>query len=973
MGHEAKLRPFAVLMITLLFFGSGLAGVHASTPEGKASARATDLEPDNDNPNTAPEIISGEVIYGSLMIQRADDYYDLYHTSVPYGKVLNASLQMLDYNYSTTWQYNFNLYFLYFDGAHYTAFAASETDNKWDHITYLQVDVSQPLSVWVYVQVNQTQQGQVTTLAGNYTLSASISDPIPFSAGTYSGIMDARNGPNGRYYYKLDTTLPDNKIMRCRLQCPVNGDFDIYAYNIWPRYSHTNLGTLWQQNASFENSSLANIEEVDVGGSESSAYYIEVSAFDGAGVYQLFVDMDQNTPNDHNVPTKSMLVNDNYPHTSFADSGTDPIDWWVVNAKAGRSIPEFYFANLNGANNNLFAMIVFDNNLHFKSIKYNTQTGGWPDFGTTHPNPIMATISMKDVVVGYDGPIYICIQAIMNFDQSIHHIPSRGWYRMAFTLPNDPPQYAGGAPPITMDEDTVSQSLVLANYFSDPDGNNLTYGVMGSSYHTRPLVDNVTGLVSFTPEANWSGTETVRFRATDDGPGNKWAECNVTVMVNPVNDPPYLVPGMSVPDMTIKEGEITYTPDVTTLFADVDNLPSELKITPKVISFTTHPPGSILPIQYDVSSHSYKLGPCNLFYGSFNIQLSCTDNMPGTIPVSTSFYLNVTHVNHKPALRENIQDPMELTVKEHAKDDHLLLSDLFTDLDLPADYANDALAFCVTGAKDLLVSINEDGYLVIDTGTVQYVPGQHYEEKLLITAKDKTGLKATLNLTVYVDPVNDPPRVVTVSPTDTDIEISEGQRKLFSVTALDDDTPILSYSWSVDGKKDKNSKDYSFAFAPDFDAGPNTYTIQVDVFDGTTTVSHEWNITVDNVDRAPSGYINTPLNMTRFLKGTPVTLTAQGLDPDGDVLTFIWRDANGVELGRGATFTTDKLPKGTQKITLEINDSTLSVFEDVTVVVYTNPAPAAKSPGFDGLGAMAAIGVVLLLGAAKKLRQRKED
>jgi hypothetical protein len=118
MRHEAKLRPFGVLMITLLFLGSGLAGVHATTPEGKASARATDLEPDNDYANTAPEIVSDEIIYGSLMIQRVDDYVDAYHTTVPYGKVLNASLQMLDYNYSMPWQYNFNLYFLYFDGAH---------------------------------------------------------------------------------------------------------------------------------------------------------------------------------------------------------------------------------------------------------------------------------------------------------------------------------------------------------------------------------------------------------------------------------------------------------------------------------------------------------------------------------------------------------------------------------------------------------------------------------------------------------------------------------------------------------------------------------------------------------------------------------------------------------------------------------------------------------------------------------------
>jgi hypothetical protein len=102
-----------------------------------------------------------------------------------------------------------------------------------------------------------------------------------------------------------------------------------------------------------------------------------------------------------------------------------------------------------------------------------------------------------------------------------------------------------------------------------------------------------------------------------------------------------------------------------------------------------------------------------------------------------------------------------------------------------------------------------------------------------------------------------------------------------------------------------------------------------------------------------------------------VVLQAEGSDPDtGDVLTFIWRDANGIELGRGPTLSTDRLPKGTQTITLETNDSKGGSFATVTIIVWAPPPANTNTPGFEGVFAMAAIGAVLLLGAIRKLRQR---
>jgi len=971
-------------MIALLFLGSILPVAVGSGPEGGAQARTTDLEPDNNNLNTAPEIDLDTIISGSIMYTAANDYFDVYHTSLPYLKVLNASMNIIDWNPADPGEVNFQLQFYTLNGGNLVQIAGYDNTGSfnptrytpWESVLFFQVYTQQAMDVWVVIQVNLTAPPNpaVASQRGNYTLSVSMGDPIDFSGGQITGTMDKRGGSRSGYFYRLTTPIPDNKLATGRLQCPLNGDFDIYVYNVWPRFQHTDLGPLWQVNASWTNDSLGGVEMVQVGGSESSAMYIELRAFDGGGPFTFLWDQTSNSGlDDNNIPTKAMYVRDNYPHSEFIDQGSDAFDWWKVDARSGKEIPEIYFALTSAASNNLFAVVLFDQNLNFKSCKYNTQTGGWPNFGQQNPNPIMSAISIKNTLVSYDGPLYVCVQAIAHWygtGEGAAFIPARGTYKMTFTLPNAAPVFNGPMPVQQLQEDGTLETLVLANYFTDPDGDTLTYSVVGSVYNTRPTVDNQTGLVKFSPVANWSGTETVRFRITDNGPGNKAIEANVSVVVEAVNDQPTAV--SSIPDIYIRENEVTYTPDLTTIFWDIDNQLLDLKFNLKVVSSNTHPPASLLPTQYDSMSRSYKIGPCNLFYGTYDVQVTCTDGVTGTLPVPTNFKVNVAHVNHRPTLAENIADPMEMTIKEHEKDDHLALAELFVDVDVPEDYANDALTYTVTGEDKLLVSITEDGYLVIDTGNVQYIPGVQYEEKLVITAKDRAGLKATLNMTVFVDPVNDPPRIVNTMPVEDDLTIPENTRKLFTVTAVDDDSQDkLTYNWYLNGKKERNAKDLTYAFEPNFEMGGEVYTIKVEVWDGTTTVSNEWTVTVTDVNRLPSGTIRAPLNMTAFKKGTVVLFQAEGYDQDpADVLTFIWRDANGVELGRGPTLQTDRLPAGTQTVTLETSDGKGSTTTTVTIVVQAPPPSKSNTPGFEGLLAMAAIGLVLLLGAIRKLRQR---
>jgi len=979
---QPKITRVLALLLTATFLFSALVPAMAgASSEGGAKARTTDNEPANDNPNTPTAIASGDVVFGSLLSTSANDARDWYRINVPFDKVLNMSLYMENYTYAQPWVYNIELVGCFNNGGTLTPIQTGDmgwlmlnTENRWEAGSFINLAVPAGLDVWVLVGVNGTLASPpvISSQPTNYTLSVTLSDPIPYTPGqTVTGPIDKLSGPNAGYFYKMASgAIPEGKVLDARLQCPTNGDFDLYI-----RVFLTTFPTeFWLWNGSWANAT-GNIERARCGGTDGTVY-IEVRGFTGAGTYSFSSDIAASVPDGNNSAAGARLVRDNNPRSDYIDQGADPFDWWKVNMKSGKTIDDAYFSlSAPITPNNLYCMYVYDANMNLKFQKYTTENGSLP-VSSNPPNGITNNIDIRSINATSDGPIYFCIRAIGHYfvTGDVGFIPAQGAYKMTFRLPNDAPVFVpGGIPDIHMMEDSVYDTLLVSNYFTDSDGDKLTFSLLSATtYKTNPTIDNETGLLTLRPLANWSGSEVIRFKATDDGPGNKWREGNVTVFVDPVNDPPF-VTGELI-DLETSEDMTVTTSDLTSVFFDIDNIPSELKFTLKLISSETHPPGSVLPTQYETSGHDFKLGPSHLFFGRFLYQVTCTDGDPKTVPVSVFFNLTISHKNHKPTLRENIQDPMELTIKEHDKDDHIELASLFTDPDLLEGYTNDGLNYTVTGAKQLLVSINDDGYIVIDTGKEQYFPGVKYEEKLLITCKDRAGLKATLNLTVFIEPVNDPPRIVTFNPQESDTDVNEGIRKMFSVTAVDDDTSPqnLSYTWYMNGKKDKNAKGLSFAFEPDMSmGGEDIYTIRVDISDGTTTRSKEWNVTVNDVNRLPLGAIRMPLNMTKFKKGTPVTFSADGSDDDGDALTLIWRDAAGAELGRGTSITTDKLPKGVQNVMLEITDGKGSTFLTVTVVIWAEPVKVDKGlPGFEGALVVLALGMIIALGQLRRYRLR---
>jgi len=101
---------------------------------------------------------------------------------------------------------------------------------------------------------------------------------------------------------------------------------------------------------------------------------------------------------------------------------------------------------------------------------------------------------------------------------------------------NDPPYAWRTLPNQSILEDMTVTLFNLNNYFRDPHGDALTFAVNGTSNVMVSIGPD--GNVTFSPEANWSGTETMVFTASDSA--HLTATLRFTLTVEPVDDAPEL-------------------------------------------------------------------------------------------------------------------------------------------------------------------------------------------------------------------------------------------------------------------------------------------------------------------------------------------------------------------------------------------------------------------------------------------------
>lgn len=192
-----------------------------------------------------------------------------------------------------------------------------------------------------------------------------------------------------------------------------------------------------------------------------------------------------------------------------------------------------------------------------------------------------------------------------------------------------------GAPPIAVDdsfavdEDStllVSTPGILAND-SHSDGTLLTAGLLASPAHSEAFLLNADGSFTYSPLANWTGTDTFTYRASD---GVAWSNvATVTITVNPVNDPPIA---------TIQYVS-TYEDEPRTFTAAGNDTDGDT-LTFAVVSQPSH--GSVTM----QSGGSFTYSPGADYNGSDSFTFKVNDGQAGSAPATVT--ITVSPVNDAP-------------------------------------------------------------------------------------------------------------------------------------------------------------------------------------------------------------------------------------------------------------------------------------------------------------------------------------
>ena len=460
---------------------------------------------------------------------------------------------------------------------------------------------------------------------------------------------------------------------------------------------------------------------------------------------------------------------------------------------------------------------------------------------------------------------------------------------------------------VTTPEDTVLVVAPLAND-SDPDGDAFSILSVTTAFHGT-LAINGDGTVTYTPAANYSGTD--RFDYTIQDATGRTATGRVNLTLTPVNDPP---------DAVNDSANVNEDSSVTVFVRSNDSDPDgDLTF---VQSVTQGAHGAVtmsggLPVYTPVANY---FGPDTFTY-------TLSDGKGGTDVATVSITVS------------NVQDPPSAApdVATTAEDVPVVVSVLANDSD--AD-GNTLTVFAVSAAAH--------GTVTFTATTVRYVPNANYfgPDSFTYSVNDGTGRSVSgVVVSLTVASVNDGP----VAGNDVGLVAEDGSVTLSVLgndTDLDGDSlAVTGVTQGANGAVSFNAGSVTYTPTANFHGSDSfTYTIG-DGNGGSATASVS--ITVSSSNDAPS----VADDAATTAEDTAVTVSVLGNDTDldGDSLavTSVTQGANGaVSFNAGSvTYTPAANFHGSDSFTYTIADgnggsATASVSITVSPV---NDAPVAAN------------------------------
>jgi VCBS repeat-containing protein len=491
---------------------------------------------------------------------------------------------------------------------------------------------------------------------------------------------------------------------------------------------------------------------------------------------------------------------------------------------------------------------------------------------------------------------------------------------------NDGPAAADDA--ATTNEDEAVAIAVLAND-KDADGGTLSVTTVGAAANGTTSL-NANGTISYTPKANFSGSDSFTYRASDGTAESNVA--TVTITVNSANDGPVAADDVA----TVSEDSGANAIDVLTNDSDPES---------DALNISTVSQGTNGSVAITGGGAGLSYAPNANFSGTDSFTYIVSDGNGGTATGTVT--VTISAVNDGPTA----VDDAATTAEETAADIRVLANDTDADggtLEVTA-VGSPAHGSAALGAN----------------GTVRYVPNANYSgaDTFTYTISDGQGGSATANVTVTVTVVNDAPVAVDDSYATTEDTPVTGN---LVTNDTDADGDALSAA-RVNGPSNGTlvlAADGSFTYTPKTDfTGTDSFTYTANDADGgsaTATVT----ITVNGANDAPVANPDSA-EIAEDSAGYAIAVLLNDSDADGDMLsvTAVTQGTNGAVVigGGGVTYTPNPNYSGADSFTYTVGDGQGgSTSATVTVsVTSVNDAPVALDDTFATAEDMSAGGNVL--------------
>lgn len=485
----------------------------------------------------------------------------------------------------------------------------------------------------------------------------------------------------------------------------------------------------------------------------------------------------------------------------------------------------------------------------------------------------------------------------------------------SFTIDNvnDAPEVLQPLGNRSFDEGFLSTSINLTNFFSDPDGDVLSFNA--NSNNTDVVTVSVNGS-TLTITEQGLGTADVTVTASD---GNLLNQDIFTVSVGNVNDPPVI----SVPasDQSYDEYFGTETVDLSSVFSDPDG--DALTIT--AVSSNTN----VVTVAVDGNT----LTITEVALGTSTINLTASD---GDLSALDQFIVVVNNLNDNP----EVQNPLpDREYDERFVSSGISLAATFIDKD------GDVLSLSAVSSNTGVVTVSI-------TGTTLTITERGLGTATVTVTASDGNLHVSDAFNVVVNNVNDHPIVINpILDRELDEHFGSVEVPLGSVFSDPDVIDQLSFE-AVSGNPTIIGVSVSGNVLTITEAGLGSTTVTVtatDDGDGTLSAEDVFNVTVNNVNDPPEVAVAIDdQEFDEYFISHELDLSATFTDPDNDALTLTAVSSNegiiDVEMD-GTTLTILETGLGSATITVTASDGTLSVDAQFGVVVNNvNDPPVVANP-----------------------------